>query len=123
MSETTGVGLAAVSAATGITVAGVATGLTFEVLLPGFVGALASLSFLDHMTIPKRCWSLVTSTLLAGYTAPTLSTGLGKLIGTDPTSPIFAAVFIGLVAQVAIPGLLTVVKARIAKLEPKPKQE
>lgn len=109
------------TAATGITIAGVVTGLNFEILLAGFGGALVSLSYLDGMSTLKRCWSLITSTITAGYTAPTMQHYVNKLVGAEDTGGgIFTAFLVGMVAQVAIPGVIKLVKTRLAKLEPKP---
>lgn len=119
MSET--ISITHATAATGITIAGVVTGLNFEILLAGFGGALVSLSYLEGMNTAKRCWSLITSTITAGYTAPTLQHHVNKLVGNtdDAGSGLFTAFFIGMVAQVAIPGVIKLVKTRLAKLEPK----
>lgn len=104
-------------ATTGITILGVATGLNFEILLAGFAGSLSSLSYLDGMPIPKRCWSLISSSLTAGYMAPAITVKLNSFVGnTDqPPSGVFAAFFIGLVAQVVIPGCIKLTQVFLAK--------
>jgi len=102
------------SAATGITLIGVGTGLSFEVLLAGFAGALVTLSYLRSMGWMKRLWSLFTSTLTAGYTAPTMGAYLG-----NSGSQVFAGFMIGLAAQVAIPAFLKLVKRKFDNIEKK----
>lgn len=102
---------------TGITILGVATGLNFEILLAGFAGSLASLSYLEGMTVSKRCWSLISSTLTAGYMAPALTNKLNALVGSpdQPPSGVFAAFFIGLVAQFILPGCIKITQVFVAK--------
>ena len=95
-------------AATSITLWGVATGLSYEVLLAGFAGGLVSLSFVEPMGLWRRIWTPVTSTLTAGYTAPIASHYLMSLLaGVNPlTLLMFCAFGIGLVAQFVIPVLI-----------------
>ena len=102
------------SAATGITLIGVGTGLSFEILLAGFAGALVTLSYLQSMGWMKRLWSLFTSTLTAGYTAPTMGVYL-----SDNISEVFAGFIVGLAAQVAIPAFLKLVKRKFDNIEKK----
>ncbi len=109
--------LANVLVPTSITILGVATGLNFEILLAGFAGSLASLSYLEGMSVAKRCWSLISSTLTAGYMAPALTTKLNAFVGNPDQQPsgVFAAFFIGLVAQVVIPGCIKLTQVFVAK--------
>lgn len=95
-------------AATSITLWGVATGLSYEVLLAGFAGGLVSLSFVDPMGLWRRIWTPVTATLTAGYTAPIASHYLGTLLdGVGGLAPlVFCAFLIGLVAQFVLPILI-----------------
>lgn len=102
-------------AATTITVAGVTTGLSYEILLAGFAGALASLSYLDAMPAWRRLWSLVTSTLTAGYTAPVMAAGLEWLLPTLELSNgtmVAAGFILGVTAQALIPGALVIVRRK-----------
>ena len=92
--------------ATTITIWGIATGLTYEVLLAGFAGGLVSLSFLGPLTIWQRIWTPFAATLTAGYTSPIWAHYLFKMLGSDmPGLPllVFSAFCIGLAAQVLIP--------------------
>ncbi len=109
-------------AAAGITVAGIATGVNIDILFAGFAGSLVSLSFLGELSIAKRCWTLFTSTLTAGFTAPTLSAWVAKMVenSDSPPSGVFAGFVIGVTAQVFIPGIMKLVKSRLAKYEAKP---
>ena len=95
-------------AATTITVAGVTTGLSYEVLLAGFAGALASMSYLKTMGMWGRLWSLITSTLTSGYTAPVAGAYLAGTVSQAGHLPllVFSSFVIGLFAQAVIPGLL-----------------
>lgn len=116
MDHTTGASHAL--AATAITFAGVTTGLSYEVLLAGFAGSLASMSYLQVMTLWGRLWSLVSSTLTAGYVAPVAGAKLAEYIPADGPGPLSSLVFtgflIGLTAQALIPGFMQYVgrKAR-----------
>lgn len=101
------------AAATTITIWGVATGLTYEVLLAGFAGGLVSLSYLPSMGIWRRLWTLVTATLTAGYSAPVVGHYLVKQLQSADSvnvSPlallVFSAFLIGLLAQVLIPKIM-----------------
>ncbi len=105
-------------AAASITVAGIATGLHFEILLAGFAGSLASLSYLNGMSLAQRSWSLFTSTITAGYIAPTLANKMSADVDNLGVS-VFSGFVIGLVAQVLIPGMLRLAKSRLAKYEAK----
>ena len=67
-----------VASGTAVTIAGMTTGLHYEVLLAGFAGALVSLSFIGQMPAWRRLWSLFTSTIFAGYTAPVFSLYVAK---------------------------------------------
>lgn len=57
-------------AATSITILGMKTGLSYEVLLAGFAGGLVSLSYLNPVGLWRRIWTPIASTITAGYTAP-----------------------------------------------------
>jgi len=109
MDHTTG---ASALAATTITVAGVTTGLSYEVLLAGFAGALASMSYLKTLGMWSRLWSLVSSTITAGYVAPVLGVKLGEYISLPEPGPgilgmmVFSGFLIGLSAQAMLPGFL-----------------
>lgn len=97
--------------ATSITVLGVATGLTYDVLLAGFAGGLVSLSYLGPVGIWSRIWTPITATLTAGYTAPILGRLVEKWIAGQVDTPtmdqpgllVFTAFVIGLFAQALIP--------------------
>lgn len=92
-------------AATGITVLGVATGLSYEVLLAGFAGGLVSLSFLNPVGIWQRIWTPITATLTAGYTAPVACAWGARLTG-EPNHMrmlVFSAFVIGVLTQALIP--------------------
>ena len=94
--------------ATTITLWGVSTGLTYEVLLAGFAGGLVSLSFLGPMTIWRRIWTPFTATLTAGYSSPVWSYYLAKAVPPDGSVStlsltVFSAFAIGVTAQVLIP--------------------
>lgn len=104
MDHTTNVSNAVV--ATTITIWGIATGLSYEVLLAGFAGGLVSLSFLGPLTIWQRIWTPFAATLTAGYTSPIWAHYLFKWLDGDmPGLPllVFSAFCIGLAAQVLIP--------------------
>jgi len=103
-------------AATGITVGGVATGLHYEVLLAGFAGALASLSYLPLMGTWSRVWTLFTSSLAAGYTAPFLAAIPAKMIGDGDISLAaltFTGLLMGLGSQAMIPVAIQKLRARM----------
>ena len=91
--------------ATSITLWGIATGLSYEVLLAGFAGGLVSLSFLPPMGIWRRIWTPVTATLTAGYTAPIPAHYLASMLsGIDMlASLVFSSFCLGLAAQFLIP--------------------
>lgn len=102
-------------AATTITIAGIATGLNYEVLLAGFAGALASISYLEAMTLFRRIGSLVSATLLAGYTAPVGATYVAKwlpAIADSLTPLVFASFIIGLLAQAIVPAVMRFIKRK-----------
>lgn len=106
-------------AATTITVAGITTGLSYEVLLAGFAGALASLSYLEEMTVWRRLWTLLSSTLTAGYTAH-LAEGAIRYFIEDlqpSTATLVGAGFlIGLSAQALIPGILQLARRKAQEI-------
>lgn len=101
------------AAALGVTILGVPTGLTYDVLLAGFAGGLVSLSYIGKMGWAQRFWALLTSTITAGYTAPVVLAILAKWLdlGNLPASGLMVAGFItGLAAQTAIPMFLTFIR-------------
>lgn len=104
-------------AATSIMLWGVATGLTYEVLLAGFAGGMVSLSFLEAMSTWRRIWTPVTATLTAGYTAPIAGHYLAStLAGVNPLALlVFCAFIVGLLAQFLIPMLIRYAQARGAQ--------
>lgn len=112
-------GISPAIAATGITLLGVATGLSYEVLLAGFAGGLVSLSFLSPVTFWQRIWTPVTATLTAGYTAP-VACSWGTRI-TGETSPlamlVFSAFVIGVLAQALIPIAFRIAHRKANSLE------
>lgn len=112
MDQTTGITNAV--AATGITVLGVATGLSYEVLLAGFAGGLVSLSFLNPVGIWRRIWTPITATLTAGYTAPVAASWGARMIeAPNPlTLLVFSAFLIGVLAQALIPWAFRVAQKR-----------
>lgn len=104
-----------VAAATGVTLFGVVTGLSYEILLAGFFGGCASLSFIGVDGWGKRFWTLFTSTVTAGYVAPLILVLLAKWVdpGNMPSAggPL-AGFLIGLGAQIGIPTFLSWIKRR-----------
>jgi hypothetical protein len=116
MDQATGISHA--TAATVVTVAGLATGLHYEVLLAGFAGALTSLTYLGAMAVWRRLWSLVTSTLTAGYIAPVLSLYVLKAVphgeGVSLAILVFSGFVMGLFAQTAIPASMRRIEKHIA---------
>lgn len=104
-------------AATAVTIGGFATGLYYDVLLAGFAGALASLSYLEVMSTWRRMWSLVTSSLTAGYTAPTFALYIGQLMpgvnATDQAALVFSGFTMGLAAQTLIPVAMGTLKDKL----------
>lgn len=106
--------------ATGVTIAGVATGLDFGVLLAGFAGGLVSLSFLPPMGLWRRIWTPVTATLTAGYIAPVAVHYLSGIAGesVDHLALQAASAFgIGVLAQVVIPAAMRVAQRRADRFE------
>ena len=104
MDKTASATNAAVSSA--VTVLGIATGLSYEVLFAGFSGALCALSFLGAMSAWRRVWSLISSTLFAGYCAPIAYVWAMKLVPGDHAPlllMVFTAYCCGISAQAAIP--------------------
>lgn len=98
--------------ATGVTVLGVATGLSYEVLLAGFAGGLVSLSYSTPQGVWGRVWTLTTATLVAGYTAPLVVPLMGA---TEGGMPLVSAGFLsGLFGQALIPPLAQRIKSLIA---------
>lgn len=102
-------------AATTITVAGITTGLSYEVLLAGFAGALASLSYLGEMNVWRRLWTLLSSTLTAGYTAQMAEAVIRQFFeGVEPSTVtlVSSGFLIGLTAQALIPGILQLARRK-----------
>lgn len=109
--------------ATAITIGGVATGLSYAVLLAGFAGGLVSLSFIPALGLWQRIWTPVAATLTAGYTAPVLVPMIGKLTGVEAEGApgmLFAAWLIGLMTQVGLPAAMRRLHTRIEGPEVKP---
>lgn len=109
--------------ATSITLYGIATGLSYEVLLAGFAGGLVSLSFLPPMGIWRRIWTPVAATLTAGYTSPVASHYIASMLsGVDGlASLVFSAFCLGLAAQFLIPVLIKRAQRRVeTSVEPQP---
>lgn len=100
--------------ATTITLWGVATGLSYEVLLAGFAGGLISLSFIAPLSIWQRIWTPFTATLTAGYTAPVFTHYLmGWITGVDDLALlVFSAFVIGVLTQVLIPSAIALVRRK-----------
>lgn len=99
--------------ATTITIWGIATGLSYEVLLAGFAGGLVSLSFLSPLSIWQRIWTPFTATITAGYTSQVAAHYLNKLLGVGVNSLallVFSAFVIGVLTQVLIPVAMRWVK-------------
>lgn len=91
-------------AAAGVVVLGVATGLSYDVLLAGFAGGLVSLSFIEPLGIWRRIWTIMTATLTAGYTAPAALPWLTKVSPEGAEIPlVFAGFFVGVFGQALIP--------------------
>lgn len=103
--------------ATSITIWGVATGLSYEVLLAGFAGGLVSLSFSPPMGIWQRIWTPVTATLTAGYVSPVavplVASALGGNGSVGTSGLVFAAFLAGLTTQGLIPFLMKRVHSRL----------
>lgn len=98
-----------------VSIAGIATGLSYEVLIAGFAGALCALSFQSAMAAWRRIWTLFTSTLFAGYVAPIVYVWAGKLVPGDHqplTLLVFSAYLCGIGAQAAIPLFMEWVERR-----------
>lgn len=98
-----------------VSIAGIATGLSYEVLFAGFAGALCALSFLPALAVWRRMWSLITSTLSAGYVSPILHVWAQKLVPGDHQPLlllVFTAYLCGVGAQVAIPLFMVWVEKR-----------
>lgn len=94
-------------AATGVTILGVATGLSYDVLLAGFAGGLVSLSFIEPQGIWRRVWTLTTATLLAGYTAPAALPWINSVSPEGAEIPlVFAGFASGLFGQAIIPSVV-----------------
>ena len=108
--------------ATTITVWGIATGLSYEVLLAGFAGGLVSLSYLPAMGMWRRLWTLLTSTLTAGYSAPLAVVYLTKMVAAE-ASPLAVLIFcsfaLGVGAQILIPAALAMARRKLEDLEPR----
>lgn len=118
----TAVTAANAAVATSITVWGMATGLSYEVLLAGFAGGLVSLSFLGPMTIWRRIWTPFTATLTAGYSSPVWAYYVSQAIPPDGnvsqlTLTVFSAFTIGVMAQVLIPLAIKHAEKRARSLE------
>lgn len=110
-------------AATAITVWGVATGLSYEVLLAGFAGGLVSLSFLDPMSAWRRVWTPITATLTAGYTSPIAAGMVAPGEGShEPLQLLITSAFvIGLCTQMLIPYGIKLLRAKLAEYDPEKK--
>lgn len=101
--------------ATTITIWGVATGLSYEVLLAGFAGGLVSLSFIAPMSIWRRIWTPFAATLTAGYTAQIGAHYLDKLFEGGVSGLallVFSAFAIGVLTQVLIPAVMSWVRRK-----------
>lgn len=81
MSEPTSTTAAAVGGV--ITVAGVATGLPADMLLPGFVGALWALRSVDEGHVGWRVVQVVVGTLGAAWCAPVLAAMAANTVGAE----------------------------------------
>lgn len=106
--------------ATTITLWGVATGLSYEVLLAGFAGGLVSLSFIPPMTIWQRIWTPFTATLTAGYTAQLGAYYLNKTLDggvNGLTLLVFSAFVIGVLTQVLIPAAMNWARRKAESME------
>lgn len=105
------------AAASAVTIGGFATGLYYDVLLAGFAGALASLSYLETMNVWRRMWSLVTSSLAAGYTAPAFAAYMAHILpgmqSKDQGVLVFSGFVMGLAAQTLIPAAMETLKAKL----------
>lgn len=105
MDRSTDLGTAAT--ATGVTIFGIATGLSYDVLLAGFAGGLVSLSFIEPQGVWRRIWTLTTATLLAGYAAPAALPWINSVSPEGAEVPlVFAGFCSGLFGQVLIPALV-----------------
>lgn len=102
-------------AATAITFGGMTTGLSYEVLLAGFAGSLVALSYLESLGVWRRLWSIVTSTVTAGYAAPIAEGGFRYLfpdIAAGAGGLIASGFVLGVTAQALIPGAFALIKRR-----------
>lgn len=109
---------AAVAVATGaISLTGAVFGLQFDGLLFGLFGGLISLMHLPPMTTKRMAGSLAVSALMGAmfsplaYVAAVTYFAWIKLIPADPVRLTFACA-VGIVAQVAIPAVLTLIRRR-----------
>lgn len=100
--------------ATGVTFLGVATGLSYDILLAGFAGGLVSLSVIEPQGIWRRIWTLTCATLTAGYTAPAIVPWLAKLSPSEAEVPVvFAGFAVGLAGQALIPVIIQRMKRKL----------
>ncbi|TMW77979.1 hypothetical protein FG147_02475 [Thauera sp. UPWRP] len=81
MSEPTSTTAAALGGV--ITVAGVATGLPADMLLPGFVGALWAIRTADEGAVGWRVVQVVVGTLAAAWCAPVLAGMAANTMGAE----------------------------------------
>lgn len=94
------------AAAAGVSIFGVATGLSYDVLLAGFAGGLVSLSYIEPQGIWRRIWTLTMATIIAGYSAPVAASWISKVTLGGADLPLVAAgFFAGLFGQAMIPAL------------------
>jgi hypothetical protein len=81
-----------------VTIAGVATGLHYHVLIAGLAGAITTLAYQEPGSLLIRCSKLISSTLMAGYTAPAVAAYLQQKLGLE-IHDVFPAFLIGAFAQ------------------------
>lgn len=116
-----GAGGAAIAAAAGVTIFGIATGLHPETLLPGVLGGLWALSYSDAAPFWRRCTSLAFATLGAGYFTPVLTAWLTSLSWWPRAAPAAMAQFpvalvVGLLSyNLVAPALLKLFRARVER--------
>lgn len=105
------------AAATAVTIGGFATGLYYDVLLAGFAGALASLSYIGAMSMWRRMWSLITSSIAAGYTAPAFAAYVAQMLpgmhSREQGVMVFSGFVMGLAAQTLIPAAMERLKVEL----------
>ncbi len=106
---------ASATVATGITVAGVALGISYDTLVAGFAGGLVAMSFISGLSLIQRFLFLLSSTLTGAYVSPVILMLLAKFfdMATMPANGVVISAFLtGLGTQVGVPLFLKWLKKR-----------